>query len=215
MNGFGGKKIHDISVTLGVESIDYPGDTPYSRNLIMNSEDSFCNLSRLEMSCHSGTHLDVPYHFYADGRTLDDFLVTDFIKRVHVIEIIDPIQVTESEVDWNRISPGEGVLFKTRNSREGLVKCGTFVSDYVYLSPESAKKITECGASLVGIDYISIEKFGVDNFHSHLEVLGKDVIVLEAINLANISEGTYTLMCLPLKLSGADASPVRAIIIED
>ena len=215
MNVFAGKKIHDISVTLGIESIDYPGDTPYSRNLIMNSKDSFCNLSRLEMSCHSGTHLDVPYHFYADGRKLDDFFVTDFIKRVHVIEIMDPVQVTDSEVDWSRISPGEGVLFKTRNSREGLVKSGKFVSDYVYLSPGSAKKVTECGASLVGIDYISIEKFGVDNFHSHLEVLGKDVIVLEAINLANISEGTYTLMCLPLKLSGADASPVRAIIIED
>ena len=215
MNGFGGKKIHDISVTLGVESIDYPGDTPYSRNLIMNSKDSFCNLSRLEMSCHSGTHLDVPYHFYADGRTLDDFLVTDFIKRVHVIEIMNPVQVTDSEVDWSRISPGEGALFKTNNSREGLVKSGKFVSDYVYLSPEAANKITECGASLVGIDYISIEKYGVDEFHSHLEVLGKDVIVLEAINLENVSEGTYTLMCLPLKLRGADASPVRAILIEE
>ena len=85
----------------------------------------------------------------------------------------------------------------------------------MYLSPEAATKITECGASLVGIDYISIEKYGVDEFHSHLEVLGKDVIVLEAINLENVSEGTYTLMCLPLKLSGADASPVRAILIEE
>lgn len=215
MNIFGGTKIHDISVTLGVESIDYPGDTPYNRNLIMNSGDSFCNLSRLEMSCHSGTHLDVPYHFYANGRTLDDFSVTDFIKRVHVIEIMDSIQVNESEVDWSRISPGDGVLFKTRNSREGLVKSGKFISDYVYLSPGSAKKITECGASLVGIDYISIEKFGVDNFRSHLEVLGENVIVLEGINLENVSAGIYTLMCLPLKLSGADASPVRAILIED
>ena len=215
MNIFGGTKIHDISVTLGVESIDYPGDTPYNRNLIMNSGDSFCNLSRLEMSCHSGTHLDVPYHFYANGRTLDDFSVTDFIKRVHVIEIMDPIQVNESEVDWSQISPGDGALFKTRNSREGLVKSGKFISDYVYLSPRAAKKITECGASLVGIDYISIEKFGVDNFRSHLEVLGENVIVLEGINLENVSAGIYTLMCLPLKLSGADASPVRAILIED
>ena len=126
MSDLGNATIHDISVTLGTESIDYPGDTAYSRNLIMNSVDSFCNLSRLEMSCHSGTHLDVPYHFYADGRTLDDFLVTDFIKRVHVIEIMDPVQVTDSEVDWSRISPGDGALFKTKNSREGLVKSGNF-----------------------------------------------------------------------------------------
>ena len=215
MNGFAGKKIHDISVTLGVESIDYPADTQYSRNLIMNSEESFCNLSRLEMSCHSGTHLDVPYHFYTDGKTLDDFSVTDFIKRVHVIETMDPVQVDESEVDWSRISPGEGALFKTRNSREGLVRSGKFVADYVSLSPGAARKLVECEASLVGIDYISIEKFGVDKFHSHLEVLGKDIIVLEAIDLGNISEGAYTLMCLPLKLSGADASPVRAVLIED
>ena len=85
----------------------------------------------------------------------------------------------------------------------------------MYLSPGAARKLVECEASLVGIDYISIEKFGVDKFHSHLEVLGKDIIVLEAIDLGNISEGAYTLMCLPLKLSGADASPVRAILIED
>ena len=215
MNGLGNATIHDISVTLGTESIDYPGDTAYSRNLIMNSGDSFCNLSRLEMSCHSGTHLDVPFHFYADGKTLDDFQVTDFIKRVHVIEIMDPDRITASEVDWSLISPGEGVLFKTRNSREGLVKSGKFVSDFVYLSPDAAKKVNECKASLVGIDYISIEQFGVENFHSHLEVLGQDVIVLEAVNLEGISEGMYTLMCLPLKLSRADASPVRAILIED
>ena len=140
MSGLGNATIHDISVTLGTESIDYPGDTAYSRNLIMNSGDSFCNLSRLEMSCHSGTHLDVPFHFYADGKTLDDFQVTDFIKRVHVIEIMDPDRITASEVDWSLISPGEGVLFKTRNSREGLVKFGKFVSDFVYLSPDAVKK---------------------------------------------------------------------------
>ncbi len=210
-----GSKIYDISVELGTESIDFPGDTPYSRNLIMDSSESFCNLSRLEMSCHSGTHLDVPYHFYEDGKTLDDFSVTDFIKRVHVIEIMNPAQVSESEVDWNRIKPGEGVLFKTRNSREKLVKSGKFVSDFVYLSPEAAKKINDCSASLVGIDYITIDKYGAEIFHSHLEVLGKDVIVLEAINLAQVPEGAYTLMCLPLKLSGADASPVRAILIEN
>ena len=210
-----GSKIYDISVELGTESIDFPGDTPYSRNLIMDSSESFCNLSRLEMSCHSGTHLDVPYHFYEDGKTLDEFSVTDFIKRVHVIEIMDPAQVSESEVDWNRIKPGEGVLFKTRNSREELVKSGNFVSDFVYLSPEAAKKVNDCSASLVGIDYITIDKYGAEIFHSHLEVLGKDVIVLEGINLAQVPEGAYTLMCLPLKLSGADASPVRAILIEN
>jgi len=215
MSGLGNATIHDISVTLGTESIDYPGDTAYSRNLIMNSGDSFCNLSRLEMSCHSGTHLDVPFHFYADGKTLDDFQVTDFIRRVHVIEIMDPDKITASEVDWSLISPGEGVLFKTRNSRDGLVRSGKFVSDFVYLSQDAAKKVNECKAALVGIDYITIEQFGVEHFHSHLEVLGQGVFVLEAINLEGISEGVYTLMCLPLKLSGADASPVRAILIEN
>lgn len=210
-----GKKVYDISVELGTESIDYPGDTAYSRNLIMNSGDSFCNLSRLEMSCHSGTHLDVPYHFYSNGKKLDEFSVIDFIKRVQVIEISNPVEVSAEDVNWDQIMPGEGVLFKTRNSREGLVKSGEFVSDFVYLSPDAAKKVSECGASLVGIDYISIEKFGVEHFHSHLEVLGKDVIVLEAINLAEVPEGSYTLMCLPLKLKGADASPVRAILMAD
>ena len=65
----------------------------------MNAGDSFCNLSRLEMSCHSGTHLDVPFHFYSQGKTLDEFKVTDFIKHVQVIEITNPIEVAEGDVN--------------------------------------------------------------------------------------------------------------------
>ncbi len=208
------KIVHDISVMLGKESIDYPGDTEFSRNMIMELNDSFCNLSRLEMSCHSGTHLDVPYHFFADGKKLHEFDADEFIYDAEVIEIENKSEVTAEEVDWSRVREGEAVLFKTRNSREGLVNSGSFVDDFVYLSEGAAEKIRDSGASLVGMDYISIEKYGVTEFHSHLMVLGRNIIVLEAINLSAISEGRYTLMCLPLKIHGAEASPVRAILLE-
>jgi len=208
------KKIHDISVLLGKESIDYPGDTPFSNKLIMDIESSFCNLSKLEMSCHSGTHLDVPYHFYKNGKKLHEFEVTDFIYDAEVIEIFNEKEVTVEEVDWGRVRPGEAVLFKTRNSREGLVVSGTFDENFVHVSPAAAEMIKNLGASLVGIDYISIEQFGVEKFHSHLEVLGENIIVLEAINLAHIQEGRYTIMCLPLNIYNVEASPVRAILIE-
>ena len=105
-------------------------------------------------------------------------------------------------------------MLKTKNSRNGLVRSGSFVEDFVYLSEGAAEKVRESGASLVGIDYISIEQYGVKEFHSHLVVLGENIIVLEAINLAEVNEGKYTLMCLPLKIFGAEASPVRAILIE-
>ena len=67
----------------------------------------------------------------------------------------------------------------------------------------------------MGAEMCIRDRYGVEHFHSHLEVLGKDVIVLEAVNLSKVPEGYYTLMCLPLKLNGADASPVRAILIAD
>ena len=207
-------KIYDISVEIGKEHVDFPGDTEYDRNLILNSEDSFCNLSKIQMSCHTGTHLDVPYHFYTKGKTLNHYKVEDFIFHVHVIEIMNPNAITVEDVAWDRVKPGDGVLFKTRNSRDGLVKSAKYVPDYVYLTPEAAKKACDIGTSVIGIDYITIEKSDDDKFPSHLEVLGNEVIIVEAINLESIPEGEYTLMCLPLKFNGAEASPVRAILIE-
>lgn len=208
-------RVHDISVTLGTESIDYPGDTPYARSLLMSSPPDFCTLSRLEMSAHSGTHIDVPHHFEADGRCLDEYRAADFIFPAVVIEIDSPDCVRAADLATADVRAGDAVLFKTANSRDGRVRNGTFSEDFVYVAPDAATWLREHGAKLVGIDYITIEGYANRDFDSHHVVLGAGMIVLESIDLGAVSAGRYTLFCLPLKLHGAEASPVRAILVED
>lgn len=207
-------RVYDISVLLGEQSIDYPGDTPYARDLIWTiAESGTCNLSRLGMSAHSGTHVDAPYHFIEDGRKIDECPVADFILPAVVVEVEDEISITPGEIEGKDIRPGDAVLFKTGNSRSGRCRSGTFSEAFVHLSAEAAGHLVRCEVRLVGIDYVTIERFGDDRFPSHHTLLGHGIFVLEGIDLTEVPVGRYTLFCLPLRIKGAEASPVRAILV--
>lgn len=208
------ENIYDISVRLGDESIDYPGDTPYFRELIWTIKDSgICDLSKLVMSAHSGTHIDMPAHFIESGGTLDSYPVQDFILPAQVVNIEDKEAIRPVELKNLNIEPGDALLFKTYNSVSGHCKTGSFSERFVYLSPEAAELCVDKEVSLVGIDYITIERYGDEAFPSHRKILGNNILVLEGINLNAVPSGRYTLLCLPLKIKGGEASPVRAVLL--
>lgn len=207
--------VYDISVQLGIESIDYPNDTPYTRELIWTIQQSgVCDLSKLVMSAHSGTHIDVPAHFIPNAKTLDSYKVQDFILPAKVVEITDRVSITYAELRDVDVAAGDALLFKTHNSRSGLCKTGEFSENYVFLAPDAADFCVEKNVSLVGIDYITIEKFGDNGFPVHKKILGDNILVLEGINLSNIQPGQYTLVCLPLNIKEGEASPVRAVLMD-
>jgi arylformamidase len=209
------KKIYDISVRLGEESILYPGDTPYSRELVQNIKDGgICDLSKLVMSAHSGTHIDAPAHFIQGGKSLDQYEVRDFILPAQVVEIRDKLSVRPAELENLAIGAGEALLFRTNNSTSGQSKNGTFSEQFVYLSPEAADICIEKRVKLVGFDYITVERYGDQEFPTHRRLLEKDIPILEGIHLKDVPAGRYKLICLPLKISGGEASPVRAILVQ-
>ena len=207
-------KFYDISVSLGKESIVFPGDTPYGRTMVQNLVDGDdCNLSGITMSAHAGTHVDAPYHFFKNGKTIDRFPVEKFILSARVVSIRNRVAIEPAELENVDVRPGEAILFKTRNSTEGLIENGVFHEDFVYLSAEGADWCVHNGVGLVGIDYLSIEKFDSKNFPVHRKILGNDIPILEGINLKRVPEGRYTLYCFPLKISGGDGAPVRAVLM--
>ena len=220
MGGFGYltvkfKKVYDISVTLGTESIDYLGDTPYSRDLIWTIKDhGNYDLSRLIMSAHSGTHIDAPSHFIPHTKSIDQYTIQDFILSAQVVKIKDNETIQPQEFENLDIKPGDALLFKTDNSMSGRCRSGVFSESFVYLSSEAAEVCVEKKVSLVGIDYISIEKYGDEAFPSHRKILGNNMLILEGIDLKMVPPGKYTLFCLPLKIKGGEASPVRAILLQ-
>jgi arylformamidase len=106
----------------------------------------------------------------------------------------------------------ERVLFKTDNSRHW--QDGKFYEDFVYLQPDGAEFLVERRVRLVGIDYLSIDKFNADSHPTHMVLLTKNILVLEGLNLNNISPGEYMLYALPLNLQNVEGGPARVILMD-
>lgn len=199
---------------LGAENITYPTDTPFSRNVICSMDKGQrCNLSDLHMSAHSGTHIDTPCHFINNGKTIDELSLENFIIPATVVDIKDIESIKTEEFKKISFNPNEAILFKTNNSKSGIITNGIFDKNFVYLAKESADLIVEKKIKLVGIDYITIDKYGDENPTCHEKLLSNDIIILESINLKDVAEGKYTLICLPLKIKGGEGSPVRAVLV--
>jgi arylformamidase len=212
---FAFQHIYDISVCLGQESITYPGDPEFERERLTQIDDSSkYELSKLNLSSHSGTHIDAPAHFLKGGKRIHELAAEDFILTAHVIEITNPKEITGAEIQNTNCSPGEALLFKTDNSTQSKITRGEFSADYVYLTPEAAHSCVEKKVGLVGIDYITIDKPGSSLFQSHNILLRHNIIILESINLNHVPPGVYTLICLPIKIHLGEAAPVRAVLLK-
>ncbi|MBN1411768.1 MAG: cyclase family protein [Spirochaetales bacterium] len=207
------KTYYDISVTLGRENITFPGDMPFSRGWDLKMEDGGkCNLSHISLSIHAGTHLDFPFHFIPGGKTAEEYAPERFIMPAQVVEIMDENLVTMKELSGRKIKKNHAVLLKTRNSREGLIVSGKYATDFVSLEEEAGRFLIDNDALLVGIDYITVEKSVGGKHPVHEALLGNNIFIMESINLKHVPPGTYTLICLPLKIAGSEGSPVRAVL---
>jgi arylformamidase len=170
------------------------------------------NVSFLHFGAHTGTHVDAPAHFVEGARKIDALSLEALIGRARVIRV--PDELTEIDPDFLaacNLDQVERVLFRTRNS--GFWNEG-FRKDFTHLSPEAAQKLVDMGVKLVGIDYLSIEKFHSGHHRTHLALLSNDVVIVEGLNLSKIPAGDYELICLPLKIAdgAGDGSPARAIL---
>ena len=206
--------IYDISVALGAESIDHPTIPKYSRELVLKLIDGqHCNLSRLVMCTHSGTHIDTPSHFVSDGKTLDDYPADKWILPAQVANIEHPEAIYPSELEGLDIRVGNALLFKTNNSKTGRSASGVFSEDYVFVSPEAADFCVRKKVGLVGIDYVTVDRHADSSYTTHHILLGNGIRILESINLKDVPPGRYTLICLPLKIEGGEGAPARAILL--
>jgi arylformamidase len=211
-----GKPIYDISVILGVESVDHPASTKYSSKTakVAIGNDMF-QITTLIMTLHHGTHVDAPTHLAAYKKTIDQYALEDFILPALVVSIKDKQAVKREELENLDINPGDAILFKTANSTSGKATSGEFQKGgIVYISVEAAEFCAQREVKMVGIDYIGPENpEGEPGGPVHHALLGKDILVLESLNLKDVPPGRYTLFCLPLKIKDCEASPVRAILV--
>ena len=170
-------------------------------------------MSQININSHNGTHIDSPFHFMADGTTIDMMPLDTAIGPARVIEIKDPVSIKIEEVEPYDINEGERILFKTRNSSYAY-KTTDFVDDYVYCTNEVAYFLKDRKIRLVGVDYITIgNQKDLENIKTvHETLLGNGIYIMEMLNLDGVKPGNYEMICLPLRMEKGDAGPCRAII---
>lgn len=204
-------KIYDITHTVNKEIAVWPGDSPFERIEFATIENGdLCNVSGMNAGLHVGTHIDAHYHYHKDGITIDEHNLENYIGPCQVIDVTDikgksiEIEDIKCEIHEKRI------IFRTKKVTNSEVWNPTFKG----ISPDLVKYLSEKGVLLVGTDSPSVDEFNSSILKSHLAFYQYNVYILENLNLNDIKEGTYELIALPLKLEGADGSPVRAVLIE-
>jgi len=178
----------DISIPYRNKMLHWPGDpVPRVERIKDRDKGDPVTLTEIQIIDHVGTHVDAPLHFMAGGATIDKMPLDATIGRAQVIEIKDPVSIELKEVKPYNIRRGERILFKTRNS-DRCYKTDEFIGDYVYISLDVAKYLVEKGIRVIGLDYISIGKFGDDTNlgGTHTTFLNGGVYILEGINLAKV-----------------------------
>jgi arylformamidase len=207
--------IYDISLTISPSMPVWPGDAPVELTLAqaMDRGDAV-NVTKLSMSAHTGTHVDAPHHFLNDHRTADGLPLEVLTGPCYVTQLPDEVGEISAEV-LDRMSFGAGttrLLFGTSNSKFWANGDEKFQEDYVSVSEDGAEWLVAHGIQLVGVDYLSVAPFS-DGTPTHTILLEAGVVIVEGLNLSQVPRGFYNLYCLPLKLSGADGAPARAILV--
>jgi arylformamidase len=206
-------RIYDISLPIADGGMVYPGN-PAIRITAQQSisAGNRANVSAVSFGSHTGTHVDAPRHFIEDGVPIDEVPLDRFIGPALLVAFPDDVTaVGEEHLRAHDLGGHTRVLLKTRNS--ALLGRRDFAPDYTYLAPDGAAHLVERGVQLVGIDYHSIEQFRSGHHRTHLTLLRRNVVIVEGLNLMVPAPGVYDFICLPLRLTGLDGSPARAVLI--
>jgi arylformamidase len=203
-------KVYDISMTIDADMQVYKNKDA-KKPVIENVQDfttAKAYESKLHLDAHTGTHLDAPLHMLEGGKTIETIALEDLVGHARVLDFTDVEEgISKSDLEPYGIQKGEWLLFKTRNSFSEA-----FDFEFIYLKADGAQYLKELGVKGVGIDGLGIERAQPD-YATHKTLLGNDIHVVEGLRLKDVPAGTYFMVVAPLKLTGIEAAPARALLI--
>ena len=207
---------YDVTVPLHNGLPTWPGDPGVEitdwRSL---AKGDGANVSLLNFGAHSATHVDAPAHFIEGAAKVESLPLEALIGEAEVIAVPEDRLVIDEQFVAEKCAPGtKRFLFKTRNSAFWSEPNPQFHTDFTYLDLNAATRLVQQGIKLVGIDYLSIEKYGQANHETHLALLSHGVVILEGVNLSDVPAGRYELICLPLRVKSdlGDGGPARVVL---
>jgi arylformamidase len=209
-------RIVDVSLPIGPDLLTWPGDPgiridPAKR---IDRGDS-ANVSELHLGSHTGTHVDPPVHFLPGERSIDELDLDVFFGPAVVADLGDAEAIGSAELEALDLPDGtERLLCRTRNSELWTRLPAGFPEDYVAVTEDGARWLVDRGIWLVGVDFLSVEKSTGGHHPVHRTLLGGGTVIVEGLNLSQVEPGSYTLACFPLRITGGDGSPARAVLFE-
>lgn len=203
-------KIYDISMTIE-ESMQvwksYEAKKPRIEN-VQNHDQGKPHESLLTINTHTGTHVDAPLHMIAGGETIETISLDRLVGPARVLDLTHLKDcITKEDLVPFAIQRGERLLFKTTSSFTE-----EFMLDFVFLREDGAQYLADIGVGLIATDALGIER-AQPEYPTHRTLMSHDVIIVEGVRLKEVEAGNYTLIIAPLKLTGIDASPARAILM--
>lgn len=206
-------KIYDLSLPISPELIVWPGDPPLEITRPQHLErGDVATVSRIDMSVHTGTHLDAPAHFIRGGGGVETLDLRTLMGPALVVEALGTPAITAEVLAQLAIPAGTTrLLIKTDNAARWAAGETTFYKEYVAVTADGAEWLVAHDVQLVGVDYLSVAPFtAVEACHQIL--LGAGVIPVEGLNLHAVPPGLYHLICLPILIPGSDGAPCRAVL---
>jgi arylformamidase len=206
--------IHDVTVPITNTMPVWPSDPPVKltpQSHLSRDKSHTVQLTSIEMGSHTGTHIDAPWHFVQSGRRLNQIPIETLVGKATVFELPGVRSIDDEDIGRLPLSGVERVLFKTENSKHW--NDGRFFEEFVYLEPKAAQVLVDHGVKLVGIDYLSIDKYKSEKHPTHFVLLERNVVILEGLNLGAVAPGEYHMVALPLNLQDADGAPTRVILV--
>ena len=207
--------IYDVSVPLRPGMVTYagePGPELIYHSLLSRGDSA--NVSSLSLGSHTGTHVDAPHHFIDGRATVESFAAEDLIGPVYVVAHAGVDHIGASDIEsFGLPANARRVLFKTSNGR--FWDDDDFHDDFIGLAEDAGRWLVKSGVRLVGIDYLSIERFRSPGHPVHLELLDAGVVIVEGLDLRAVAPGRYTMCCAPLKVVGAEGAPARVFLWDE
>jgi arylformamidase len=206
--------LYDATLPLRRETLTFPGDPSFEmKPLFQRNLGQPFNLSMVCMGTHQGTHVDPPAHFIDGGARVDEIPLEALVGPGIVLDMIGKRIVDRVDLANSPIGEHVRILMKTDNGPRLLES--EFDENYVHLTQEAALYLVERGVRLVGIDYLSVDRFSDEDGPVHKILLKSGVVVLECVNLMEVPAGPCKIYCLPLRIEGGDGAPARVLVETD
>ena len=203
-------KIIDISMELNEKTVVWIDDDQPKLIPVARIPNAPINFTWLDFGSHAGTHIDAPYYLFNEKWKSDEVPFDVLMGECQVIDLSDINDYIKVEDLKKHEITSKRILLKTKNSYDNMEK---YNPKHVALSSEAAIYLRDLGIKLIGYDYQSFERNGEVNIHRIF--MEKDIIALDNLRLKDTQEKTYKLICLPIKVTGIDAAPSRAILIDE